>query len=71
MSDYKHATDRVDGTIIADCIECDEYNIIVEYETAVDDDVLADFKQVVSETCPHCGGTVGTVKQETPTEVLE
>jgi len=70
MSEYKHKTDRVDGVIIAECSECSEYSGVVEYESAVDDDVLADLKKVVSNTCPHCGGSIGVVQQETPTEVL-
>jgi len=71
MAEYKHTTDRVDGVIVANCTECDEYSCTAEYGTAVDDDVLADFKRIVSDTCPYCGGSVGVVGQETPTEVLE
>jgi len=71
MSDFKHATDRVDGVIVANCTECDEYTCTAKYETAVDDDILADFKRLVGDECPYCGGSVGVVNQETPTEVLD
>jgi len=70
MSEYKHKTDRVDGVIIAECSECSEYSGVVEYESAVDDDVLADLKDMISDECHHCGGEVGIIQQETPTEVL-
>jgi len=71
MSDYRHATDRVDGTIVASCSECDEYAVSVEYGAAADNEVLDDLKQIVSDTCPYCSGDVGVVQSETPVEVFE
>ena len=70
-SDYQHDTDRVDGTALATCTDCDEYSASVEYESAADDDVLADLKRLVSDECPHCGGDVAFMEQEQPVEVLE
>jgi len=71
MSDYKHATDRVDRRALAECVECDEYSAILEYKSAVDDDALADLKSFLGDECPHCGGNVGFMQAERPTEVIE
>jgi len=71
MSEYKHETDRVDGTALATCRQCDEYGVSVDYESAADDDVLADLKQLVSDECPHCGSDVAFMESQQPSEVLE
>lgn len=69
MSGHRHATDRVDGMIVAECPEGHQ-SVELEYGTAVDDDVLADFKELAG-TCSHCGAEMNMIQHETPTEVLE
>jgi len=68
---HRHATDRVDGTALANCTDCDEYSATVEYESAVDDNVLEDLKKLVGDTCPHCGGDVAFIESKQPSEVLD
>lgn len=70
MSDHRHATDRVDGLIIAECPNGCDISIGVEYSDAAENDVLADLKDMI-ETCHTCGAEMTYVQQEEPSEVLE
>ena len=74
MSGHRHATDRVDGVIIAECPnkeypDDDHLTAIVEYEDAVDNDLLETFKSAW-DTCGKCGAELDVVSQEEPSEVL-
>jgi hypothetical protein len=74
-SDHRHATDRVDGTIVAECPNKDHEDddhlaAVVEYHDASDTDLLEQFAAAF-ETCRECGAEVDYIRQEEPTEVLE
>ena len=74
MTDYRHATDRVDGTIIAECpnkqhTDDDHLSAAVEYEDAVDNDLLATFREAFPE-CGECGADLDFIGSETATEVI-
>jgi len=75
MSDHKHATDRVDGTVIAECPNIDDdpdahLSFVVEYSDAADTDI---FEEVMDEwpDCGECGAELDAVHQQEPHEVLE
>jgi len=76
MSDgHRHATDRTDGTIIAECPNLSDdpdahLSVEISYETAVGDDVLDDLLAMVSE-CRECGAELDVLDYRAPTEVLE
>lgn len=70
MGNYRHSTDRVDGQIIAECHDCKEYSVTVEY-SAAEESSLEILKQIVLDECPGCGGEVGFLEHETPTEILD
>lgn len=70
----RHATDRVDGQIIAecpnkDCPDDDQLAVEVEYHDAVDNDLLETFQEAFP-TCGKCGADLDFVGQERPHEIL-
>jgi len=72
--DHRHATDRTDGIIIAECpnkeAERDAHlSVEVSYETSVGDDVLDDLCAMLSG-CRECGAELDVVDYREPTEVL-
>ena len=72
---YRHATDRVAGTAIAECPNIDEdpeehLSITVEYEDAADADLLGDLLGAFPE-CGECGAELEALSQEEPVEVLK
>lgn len=75
MSGHRHATDRVDGVIIAECPNIehphdDHLKAVVEYEDAVDNEMLELFR-TAWDTCGKCGADLDVMIQEEPSEVLE
>jgi len=71
-SNHKHSTDRVDGRAVATCTECDEYAVSLDYGKAeADNEILKQLEDFIGDTCPHCGGDVGFMQSEKPSEVLE
>jgi DNA-directed RNA polymerase subunit RPC12/RpoP len=71
MGNYRHSTDRVDGTIIARCSTCDEYEASTEYTAAANKKALSKLKEILGGECPHCGSEVTVIVSEQPTEVIE
>jgi hypothetical protein len=74
-SNYRHSTDRVDGTIIAECPHLDEapeqhLRIEMDYETSVGDDVLDDLVEAWPE-CGECGAELDVLDFREQTEVIE
>lgn len=70
MSGHKHATDRVEGVIAAECPEGCDVSVTVEYGDAEDNEVLADLKKLIS-TCRSCGADMAYLQKEEPVEVLD
>jgi hypothetical protein len=75
MSEYSHATDRVDGTVVAECpnIEDDpelHLSFTVEYSDAADTEI---FTELMDEwpACGECGAELQAIHQQEPSEVLE
>jgi hypothetical protein len=73
-SGYRHATDRVDGTIVAECPnkefpDDDHLTVVVDYEDAAGNDFLDEFRDAWSH-CGECGAKLDVLQQETPAEVL-
>lgn len=71
---YRHATDRVDGTIIAECPnkehpDDDHLSATVEYEDAADTEIFDEFNEAFS-TCGVCGAELEVIGQQEPTEVI-
>lgn len=75
MTGHRHATDRVDGQIVAECPNAEHRDgphlqIEVEYETATDDEILDELLEAFPK-CGECGEELQFVKYEEPTEVIE
>lgn len=75
MSDHRLATDRVDGTIVAECPnkeypDDDHLTVAVEYEEAAINTLVEEFIDAF-ETCGECGADLDYVAEERPSEVLE
>ena len=72
MSDYRHATDRKEVIIHMGCPNGCEFAIDVEAEGT--EESIDDLVETLSEEfgdCSECGTSIGCVKQEDPTEVLD
>lgn len=70
MNSHRHATDRVDGTILAECPnECD-VAAVVQYSNADPEaDALGEITEVLV-TCPECGDELDTIRYEESSEVI-
>lgn len=71
----RHATDRVDGTVIAECPNIDEdpeehLSFEVEYSDAADTTIFDELMETWPE-CGECGAELDAVHQQEPTEVIE
>lgn len=74
-SGHRHATDRVEGAIVAECpnIEDDpeaHLSIEVEYEAAADTSIFEELLETWP-ACGECGAELQSLHQHEPTEVLE
>jgi len=75
MSDYKHNTDRVDGTVIAECpnIEDDpetHLSFTVDYSDAADTTIFGELMDQWPE-CGECGAELQAIHEQEPSEVIE
>lgn len=63
----RHATDRIDGRMIAECPNgCQSWELAVGMSESVLDEVIpSEFRE-----CSECGAAMDTIIQETPSEVL-
>ena len=75
MSDYRHATDRVDGVIVAECPNIDDnpethLSFTVEYSDAIGAEL---FEELMDEwpSCGECGAELDAIHKQEQTEVLE
>lgn len=68
MSDYRRATDRIDGRIIAECPECEQsWECVIKLsKRSIKDRLTDEFRE-----CTNCGAEMDMISQETPSEVLE
>jgi hypothetical protein len=69
------ATDRVDGTVIAECPNIGDdpeahLSFTVDYSDAADTDI---FNELMEEwpACGECGAELDAIHQQEPTQVLE
>lgn len=67
---HRHATDRVEGVVIAECPNGCDISVTLEYEDAADNEVLSDLKNMIS-TCHTCGADMTYLQREEPTEELD
>lgn len=67
MGEYRHQTDRIDGTAIADCPECDlAWTLEVgSSELPLDELVVEEMRE-----CPVCNVAMDCVLSERPTELI-
>ena len=68
MTGHRHATDRKDWTIVAECSDDPEHLAIEASATNTEiraQDVLP------IDTCPGCGADLAIIIDERPTEVLD
>jgi len=75
MSEYKHNTDRVDGTVIAECPNIDDdpeahLSFEVDYSDAADTDVFDELMDTWPE-CGECGAELQSIHQQELSEVIE
>jgi len=75
MSGHRHATDRVDGVVIAECPNLDDdpeahLSFTVEYSDAADTEI---FRELMDEwpACGECGAELDAIHQQEPSEVIE
>ena len=71
----RHATDRVDGTIVAECPNLKDdpeshLHITAEYEDAADTDIFDAVMEAWPE-CGECGAELDAIHHQEATEVLE
>lgn len=68
MSNHRHATDRIDGQMIAECPNgCSSWEISMTKATeSLGELIIDEFRE-----CPECGAEMDTISQETNSEVLE
>lgn len=64
----RHATDRIDGTMLAECPNgCQSWELEISTSKHSLDEVVPDaFRE-----CSVCGAEMDTISQEQPSEVLE
>jgi hypothetical protein len=75
MTGHRHATDRVDGNLLAECpnkdhLDDDHLRVEVDYTDAVDNDLFETFREAFP-ACGECGTALAVLGQEEPSEVLE
>lgn len=75
MSDHRLSTDRVDGTVVAECPNIDEdptahLSVTVEYEDAADTEIFEELLDTWT-ACGECGAELQALHQQEPTEVLD
>ena len=75
MSNHKHRTDRVDGTVVAECPNIDadpetHLSFVVEYEDAADTELFDELMNTWP-VCGECGAELNAIHQKTQSEVLE
>jgi hypothetical protein len=68
MTGHRHATDRKDWTIIAECSDDPDHVAIEAAATNVDGGAK---QWIPIETCPGCGADMAIITDERPTEVLD
>jgi len=72
---HRHATDRADGTVVAECpnIEDDpeaHLSFTVEYSDSADTGIFNELMDAWP-TCGECGAELQAMHQQEPSEVLE
>lgn len=75
MSSHRHATDRVDGTIIAECPNKEHdfdghLSATVEYEDSALTNLFEEFSEAF-DTCGECGEELEIIGSQEPSEVIE
>ena len=75
MSGHRHATDRIDGTVVAECpnIEDDpeeHLSFSVEYSDSADTEIFNELMDTWP-ACGECGAELQAIHQQEPSEVLE
>jgi|GEM_PF-1968562 len=75
MSDHRHATDRVDGVIIAECPNKqheDDGHLLVEadYGMCANDELADKILESIPNSCGACGEKVDYIRHQEPSEVL-
>lgn len=71
----RHATDRVDGKIVAQCPNAEHQDdphlqVQAQYDDAASNGLMETFKDAW-DVCGECGAKLDYVAQETPSEVLD
>jgi len=72
---HRHATDRVDGTVVAECPNIGDdpeahLSFEIEYTDAVNTDIFDELMDTWP-TCGECGAELQAIHQQEPSEVLE
>jgi len=71
----RHAADRVDGTVVAECPNLDDdpeahLSFTVEYGDAADTEIFDELMDTWP-ACGECGAELDAIHQQEPAEVLE
>lgn len=72
---HRHATDCVDGTVVAECPNIEEdpeshLSFTADYGDAADTDIFEELLDAFP-TCGECGSELQAIHQQEPAEVLE
>ncbi|QCW05297.1 hypothetical protein [Natrinema pallidum] len=71
MSDHRHATDRKRVTVVAGCPNgCQEYELEVEGKSESVESLIEGVTTEFGE-CTKCEASMGVLRTEEPTEVLD
>ncbi|ELY73232.1 MULTISPECIES: hypothetical protein [Natrinema] len=71
MSDHRHATDRKRVTVVAGCPNgCQQYELETEGKAESVESLIEDVTDSFGE-CTKCGASMGVLRDEEPSEVLE
>lgn len=69
---YRHATDRIETLVIAECPNGCDVSIVLGGEGKEEQvEELVSFITDTVETCNACGAKLGVIRQTQPTEVLK
>jgi hypothetical protein len=68
MTGHRHATDRKDWMLVAECSNDPDHLVV---EASATNTELSARDVLPTETCPGCGADLAIITDERPTEVLD
>lgn len=71
MSDYRHATDRIETTVVAGCPNgCQVWDLDASGDVEWMDELVDKLTEQFDE-CPDCGEPIRAIRRDEPKETLD